>query len=203
MKIEQEFTLDRPRPEVWAFFKDVPAVAACMPGAEYLGEEAPGRHNGRMSVKVGPFQASFEGVADVVYSDETHSVSMVGKGVDKRGASRGKMKLECALHDEGEGTRVTVDADVQLSGSIAQFGRTGIIQEIASTLIADFVSNVEETLAPSEVSSRGTAASEAPGEGDKGPQQPQAKGSGRALSGTRLMWIALRNWLRSLLGRRH
>lgn len=216
MKIEQEFTLERPRDEVWAFFKDVPAVADCMPGAEYLSEKAPGTHAGRMSVKVGPFQASFEGTADVTYIDESHSVTMMGKGVDKRGASRGKMTLDCALHDKGERTRVTIDADVQLSGSIAQFGRTGIVHEVATTLISDFVSNVEETLGPPEAGA-GRADDAEAGHVDRdyadggqahegGARRPAVAGrrggGSRELSATRLIWVSFVNWLRRLGGRR-
>jgi len=196
MKIEQEFTLPRPRSEVWAFFHDVPAVASCLPGAEYLGEKEPGSHSGRMSMKVGPFQASFEGVADVTYDEAAHSVSMSGKGVDKRGASRGRMTMDCGLEDVAGGTRVKIDADVQLSGSIAQFGRTGIIEEIASTLISDFVANVENVLPAAAISQAGADASPS----GTAPQEPPRSMPRRELSGTRLLWISIRNWMRSLFG---
>lgn len=198
MKMAQQFTLPKPRAEVWAFFHDVPAVAVCLPGAEYLGEKERGRHSGRMSMKVGPFQASFEGVADVTYDETAQSISMSGQGVDKRGASRGRMTMNCTLHDAGGGTRVTIDADVQLSGSIAQFGRTGIIEEIASTLISDFVANVENTLPP-------TAESAAAGDraaSGAGPQDRPRTMLRNELSGTRLLWISLRKWVRSMIGAR-
>ena len=198
MKIEQEFTLPRPRNEIWSFFHDVPAVASCLPGAEYLGEKELGSHSGRMSMKVGPFQASFEGVAEVSYDEAAQLVSMSGKGVDKRGASRGRMTLDCTLHDADGGTRVKINADVQLSGSIAQFGRTGIIEEIASTLISDFVANVEKVLPPSPGSSAGAAASSA----EAASRDTKAPMPRRELSGTRLLWISLRNWVRSMFASR-
>jgi carbon monoxide dehydrogenase subunit G len=40
-------------------------VATCLPGAEYLGRNEEGAINGKVSAKVGPFQASFEGNARV------------------------------------------------------------------------------------------------------------------------------------------
>lgn len=196
MKIRQEFTLDRPRPEVWAFFHDIPAVADCLPGAEYLGQKEDGSHSGRMSVKVGPFQANFEGAADVSYDEAAHAAAMSGKGVDKRGASRGKMRMDVALHDEGGRTRVEVDADVQLSGSIAQFGRTGIVEEIAATLISDFVANVEQALPETAAA----PASRAEAAGAAAARQTGGAGGNRPLSGTRLLWISLRNWFRALVG---
>jgi uncharacterized protein len=146
MKLHQEFTMARPLEEVWSFLHDVPQVAACLPGAEYIGPRDDGRHAGRVSAKVGPFQASFEGEANVRYDDERKSVALEGKGVDRKGASRGKMTMACLLQPAGETTVIIVDSDVQLSGSIAQFGRTGLITGIANTLIADFVKNAEAAI---------------------------------------------------------
>lgn len=191
MKLQKEFTLDYPRSEVWAFFHDVPAVADCLPGAEYLGEAEDGSLNGKMSMKVGPFQAAFEGTAKVAYDEAAYSVFMEGKGVDKKGASRGKMKMDCHLVEEGTGTKVSVDADIQLSGSIAQFGRTGIIEEIASVLISDFVANVDTKLTPA--SAAGTAESS-----DGSARAPASAAQTKApLSGGRLLWLAFKGWIRS------
>jgi carbon-monoxide dehydrogenase small subunit len=146
MKLHQEFVIARPLDEVWRFFHDVPNVAACLPGAEYLGANEDGRHAGKVSAKVGPFQASFEGEARVRYHEATKSVALEGKGVDRKGASRGKMTMACTLQQAGPGTAIIIDSDVQLSGTIAQFGRTGLITEIANALVADFVANAEAAM---------------------------------------------------------
>lgn len=146
MKLHQEFVIARPLDEVWRFFHDVGAVAGCLPGAEYLGVKDDGKHAGKVSAKVGPFQASFEGEADVRYDEAARAVTLEGKGVDRKGASRGKMTMACALQKAGSGTAITVDSDVQLAGTIAQFGRTGLITEIANALVADFVTNAEAAI---------------------------------------------------------
>lgn len=195
MKITKEFTLNRPVAEVWAFFQDIPAVAACLPGAEYLGTKDDGSHAGKMSMKVGPFQAAFEGAANVTYDDTVHTVAMDGKGVDKKGASRGKMKMNCAITGEGDATHVSVDADVQLSGSIAQFGRTGIIEEIAGVLISDFVANVEAAL-PATGATTSTSAGKTTSPAAATSSATPAKSA--PISGFRLIWLSLRSWLRSL-----
>lgn len=200
MKLNKEFTLNRPREEIWAFFHDIPAVAACLPGAEYLGPKEDGAHSGKLAMKVGPFQAAFEGAANVAYDEAAHSVAMEGKGVDRKGASRGKMTMSCALFDEGGATRVTVDADVQLSGAIAQFGRTGIIEEIAGVLISDFVSNVEGALAAQAPAVAETGGSEA-GAVEAAAEAPRPMPKAAPVSGARLLWLSLRAWVRSLFAR--
>ena len=146
MEIKQNFVVSQPLPTVWSFFHDVPSVAACLPGAEYLGTKDDGSLSGKVSAKVGPFQASFEGEAKVKYDEDAKKVEFDGKGVDRKGASRGKMSMLCTLLPEGNATRVDVTADVQLSGSIAQFGRTGLLTEIANQLVAEFVKNAETEL---------------------------------------------------------
>ena len=42
---------------------------------------------------------------------------------------------------------MAIDADVQLSGAAAQFGRTGLISEMSQRLIGDFVNCLEGKLA--------------------------------------------------------
>jgi len=167
MKLHQEFTIAHPLDEVWRFFHDVPKVAGCLPGAEYVGSKEDGRHLGKVSARVGPFQTSFEGEAAVQYDEEKKSVALEGKGVDRKGASRGKMSMNCLLLPSGDLTGVVVDSDIQLSGAIAQFGRTGLISEVANALVANFVRNAETELGSAHSSIEGadseatTAASKA------------------------------------------
>ncbi|CAH1651066.1 MULTISPECIES: SRPBCC family protein [unclassified Chelatococcus] len=207
MKIAQEFTVARPMPAVWSFFQDIPNVARCLPGAEYLGPKEDGKHTGKVSSKIGPFQASFEGEADVVYDDVAKSVHVEGKGVDKKGASRGKMIMDCRLFAEGEKTKVVVDADVQLSGAIAQFGRTGIIAEVANVLVADFVRNAEAELAAGSAAAQDAA----PAQGRDTAREagaapaasaPSAPAGAKPISGFGLILAVLKSWLASLFGRR-
>lgn len=89
MKIEHEFTVDRPLDEVWEFFQDVPAVADCLPGAELKEDKGDNVYAGLVSVKLGPMTAAFEGEATITPDPEARSATISGKGVDKRGGSRG------------------------------------------------------------------------------------------------------------------
>lgn len=188
MKVEQSFSVARPIGDVWALFKDARRVAACMPGAELTGETAPGTYNGRVSLRLGPFSASFEGEATVTYDDAAHAGHVEGKGVDKRGGSRSKMTMDFSLAASGPATTtVNTAADVTLSGAIAQFGRTGLIQETANILIGEFARNLEAHLAPPSGQAETVA-------------DPAA--SPREIGGLRLIVLALTAWVRKLLGRR-
>ena len=153
MKIEHEFTVARPPDRVWEFFQDMPSVAQCLPGAEMLGQSEDGSYDGKLSVKLGPMAASFEGKATVAPDPQARSATIEGKGVDRSGGSRGQVKVTYQIVPEGTGSKVGVDADVTLSGPVAQFGRTGLVNEMSKRLIGEFVDCLEAKLAadnPSE-----------------------------------------------------
>ncbi len=147
MKIENEFTVSRPVATVWEFFQDVPSVAQCLPGAELTEDRGDGTYAGKVSVKLGPMAANFEGEATVMPDAGGRRGSIDGKGADRRGGSRGQVKVEYVLEETDGGTKVRIDADVTLSGAAAQFGRTGLISEMSNRLIGEFVACVEGKLA--------------------------------------------------------
>lgn len=146
MKISQEFEVARPPDVVWDIFQDVPAVAQCLPGAELTGEGDDGSHQGKLSVKLGPMTATFEGTASVTPDPGSKAATIEGKGVDRAGGSRGQVKVQYRIEPQGGGSKVSVDADLTLSGPAAQFGRTGLINEMSRRLIVEFVECLEAKL---------------------------------------------------------
>ena len=150
MKISQPFTVSKPLPVVWALFEDIPVVARCMPGAELTEDKGDGVYGGRLGIKLGPFSAHFDGEATVTRNEADHSGHVEGRGIDRRGGSRSRLSMDYHLVEVEEGTRVTIDAELQLSGPIAQFGRTSIVNETAAILIGQFVKNVEAKFAAIE-----------------------------------------------------
>jgi carbon monoxide dehydrogenase subunit G len=146
VRITQEFTVDRPVDAVWEFFGDVPEVARCLPGAELTEDLGDGTYSGRLEAKLGPMAVAFDGKATVTRDEAATSGHIDGSGADRRGGSRGRVKVDYALAETDGGTKVTVDADVTLSGPAAQFGRVGLIKEMSSRLIGDFVSCLESKL---------------------------------------------------------
>ena len=146
MNISQEFVVARPADVVWKFFQDVPVVAQCLPGAELLAQKDDGSYEGKLSVKLGPMGASFEGTATADPDPGSRSATIEGKGVDRRGGSRGRVKVVYVITAEGLGSKVDVNAEITLSGPAAQFGRTGLINEMSKRLIGEFVDCLEAKL---------------------------------------------------------
>mgnify|MGYP001828031994 CR=1 FL=1 len=151
MNITQEFVVDRPVDAVWSFFADVPEVARCLPGAELTEDLGGGEYAGKLEAKLGPMTVSFDGKASVSRDEDARSGHIDGSGADRRGGSRGRVKVDYTVAAEGDGTKVVVDADVTLQGPAAQFGRVGLIKEMSSRLIGDFTSCLEAKLAADTV----------------------------------------------------
>jgi len=151
-EIAQSFDIDQPPETVWRFFQDVPRVVTCMPGLEYGGlkADAPDSeiHRGKVRIKLGPVSAAFEGEAAILETDVgARSARIEGKGIDKRGGSRASASVVYKIVENGGGSRVQLDADIKLSGALAQMGRTGIVQDVAAQITEQFAASLRATLA--------------------------------------------------------
>ncbi len=139
MDITQSFTVAQPVDQVWSLFHDVPELARCLPGAELTNDNGDGTYDGKISVKLGPISASFEGTATVTFDEETYSSNIKGRGVDRSGGSQGSVDVDVRLVEaDPRTTDVSIDARVTLAGPIAQFGRTGMVNEVSRRLIDEF-----------------------------------------------------------------
>ncbi|MET4691190.1 xanthine dehydrogenase family Fe-S subunit [Sinorhizobium fredii] len=145
----QGFTVAHPVDVVWDFFGRVGEVASCLPGASLAGEPVDGHVEGQIKVKVGPISAEFHGVADIVRDDTSRTGTIEGAGKDKRSnsATRGQIAYAVKEGDKPGETRVDVTIGFTLTGMLAQFSRSGLVQDVANRLISVFVQNLEARLA--------------------------------------------------------
>jgi aerobic carbon-monoxide dehydrogenase small subunit len=148
VEFRQSFAIAHPVDEVWVFFGRLEDVAACLPGASLDGGEEDGVVNGKMKVKVGPISAEFSGVAQITRDETARRGAIVGSGRDTRSnsATRGIVAYSVKPDEGGAGSRVDVDVGYTLTGMLAQFGRSGLVQDIAGRLTAVFAQNLEARL---------------------------------------------------------
>jgi carbon monoxide dehydrogenase subunit G len=146
MKIEKEFAVPFPAERVWAFFHDTARVVNCLPGAELSEAREGGVLKGRFRVKLGPIAASFAGEGRMALDEAARAGAIAGAGSDRATGTRAKGEVHFALAETAEGTRVTVVVDYTLAGALAQFGRGGIVEDLASRLAGEFAANLEKAL---------------------------------------------------------
>ena len=144
--IEDEFTVDHPLDRVWDIFGDMPAVAACLPGAE-VTEHTPTALKGKVNTKFGPMRASFAGAAALERDESAKRGAIRGNGTDSLSGSRARGDISYQLFDAGSGrTRVAVAIDYSLQGPLAQFSRGGLVKEFVKKMVADFAANLNARL---------------------------------------------------------
>src|SRR3954471_24065262 len=157
MKLENEFTVPASIDEAWAFLLDVPRVAPCLPGAsveEGGGED--GEYQGAMKLKIGPIGASYKGTVRIQEADEaTHRVAIRAQAKDARGQGTAAATITSTMEETSEGTKVSVETDMRVTGPAAQFGR-GVMQDVSAKLMKRFADCLAEQL------SGGGAETEAP-----------------------------------------
>ena len=144
--IEDDFTVDHPLARVWQIFGDMPAVAACLPGAE-ITEHTPTSLKGKVNTRFGPMRASFAGAAALERDESAKHGAIRGNGTDSLSGSRARADISYQLFDAGGGrTRVAVAIDYSLQGPLAQFSRGGLVKEFVKNMVADFAANLNARL---------------------------------------------------------
>ena len=150
MLIRNDFEVAEPVEKVWAFFGDIPQVAACLPGAELTDSLGEDRYAGRVAVRMGPVRLQFAGTAEITERDETaHRLVANAAGREEKGRGQAAMVITATLQPAGRGTRVGVTQDLQLAGAAAQYGR-GMISDVTAVLMRDFSANLAAAIAARE-----------------------------------------------------
>ncbi|MGW3787285.1 SRPBCC domain-containing protein [Micromonospora chokoriensis] len=169
MKISNEFAVAVPIEQAWSVLTDLEGLAPCLPGAQLTGVDGD-VYRGRVRVKVGPVISEFAGTAQFVEKDDAAYRGVIdAKGRDARSTGNASALVTAQLRPDGDRTLVSVDTDLKISGKLAQFG-SGMIKEVSSKLLAQFVANLEAKLAAEQP----TAATPAP-RADPEPVAPKVE----------------------------
>lgn len=139
--INGEFTLPFPPEQVWSFMVDLPMVAGCLPGAQITSQQG-NEVQGHIGIKFGPMQAAFQGTAQLELDNEKRLAVLHGTGRDTVSQSRAQGDIQYRILAAGQGTRVEIDMDYALQGPLAQFSRSGLVQDFVRRMIAEFGRNV-------------------------------------------------------------
>jgi uncharacterized protein len=145
--ITTRFDLSVPLEAAWAYLLDVQKIAHCVPGATLTDVIDDKTYAGKIEVKLGPIGVSYKGRVTIESMDATtHTVQVKAEGTETRGRGGASAAMTAQLEAKGQGTSVVMNTDLAVSGVVAQFGRTGIMQEVAQRLAQRFAGCVEQEL---------------------------------------------------------
>jgi carbon monoxide dehydrogenase subunit G len=191
MKLEHSFEVDARLDRVWETLIDVERVAPCLPGAEITEAGEDGTYSGTFTVKLGPTTAAYAGKLELAEVDAAaHRVLMRASGRDKRGQGSANATIESSMNAGGEVTRVEVVTDFTLTGRLARFGRSGMIEDVSNRLVGDFVECLKSTVEPPAGEGEAPAATARPSQPVRG---------GRLF--VSIIWARIKRLFARLLGR--
>jgi uncharacterized protein len=159
MIFENSFTVAASPEEAWEIILNVPEIAPCLPGANLTEQIDNDTYKGNVAIKLGPVALTFNGTAQITERDDVeHSVVVLAKGSDSKGRGAARAVARFRLVPGPQGTKVQVNTDLSLTGSVAQYGRgAGLIQGVAAGLIEQFERRLNERLGNSSVRQAGAA----------------------------------------------
>ena len=211
MNLVNEFVLNAPRADVWAGLTNPDIAAPCMPGTvltERIGDTG---FKATVSLKVGPVKLQFLGEGELLNlaSDQSYG-EVLAKGSDSKGRGSFKAEMKFNLSEEDASkTRVKVETELTLTGSVAQYGRgVGIVKEIASQLTSDFTRNLEtkvirlqadsisQTQTPGEIHESSGATGQA-----QPSRSPESEAQQTSINVVQLVFTGIFRWIRSFFSR--
>jgi uncharacterized protein len=174
MKLTNEITVPAPIDEAWALILDVERVAPCLPGAS-VEQAEDDQYKGSMKVKIGPIVSTFEGTLKIDEADEeAHRAVLNAKARDSRGKGSANATITSTLAPADEGTQVTVETDLRVTGPAASFGR-GVMQDVSAMLMTQFADCLATKLGHEAPAEAAAAAAEEPAAEEEGEPVARAQ----------------------------
>jgi carbon monoxide dehydrogenase subunit G len=196
MEFDNSFEVPLPPDKAWATLMDIKSIAPCMPGAELTEIVDDKTFKGKVSVRLGPVALTFQGAASFEDVDDTaHKATVKAQGADAKGRGGANANVAFHLEPSDAGSTVKIHTDLQLSGSVAQYGRgAGMIQDLAGQIIGQFATNLSQKIEAEMPADAEAAANDAP---TAAPVAAPAQVGGMAF---RVMWNQIVRSFRSLFG---
>ncbi|MGB0632470.1 MAG: hypothetical protein ACPGRZ_17410, partial [Alphaproteobacteria bacterium] len=119
---------------------------------------------------------------------------------DAKGRGGANANVGFHLEPSDAGSSVKIHTDLQLSGSVAQYGRgAGMIQDLASQIIGQFADNLSKQIEADQPAA--DAAPAAPADTAPPPQQPAAPAQVGGMA-FKVLWNQIVRSIRGLFGKK-
>ena len=147
VKSNKTFQVNAVVDSVWSVLNEPEKIVVCVPGATLTETLDDDHFKGKVTIKIGPVTAKFNGNVEFTQRDSsTFEMAMEGKGADISGKGGATMKMYLSLKALETSTEVTCVISVAITGRIAQFGAR-MIEAVNNKLFDQFIQNFSNLLA--------------------------------------------------------
>ena len=129
VKAEKNLKLNQDPDMIWKCMIDPSFMVKSVPGAELTEQLDERNFKGKITIKIGPVTAKFNGEAEFTKLEESdYELTMEGKGLDTSGKGGANMTMNIKLStlEEG-GTEMQSSMSLSITGRLAQFGARMIV----------------------------------------------------------------------------
>ena len=129
VKAEKNIKLNQDPDMIWKCMIDPSFMVKSVPGAELTEQLDERNFKGKISIKIGPVTAKFNGEAEFTKLEESdYELTMEGKGIDTSGKGGANMTMNIKLSKlEDGGTEMQSSMSLSITGRLAQFGARMIV----------------------------------------------------------------------------
>jgi uncharacterized protein len=135
MNLSANYVFDAPIQQVWDLLMDPKAVGGCLPGCRGLTPVGEDRYEVELSLAIAAIAGNFKGTVSLENKVPPQSYNLIVEGAGRQGFVKGRANI--LLEEDGERTRVQVDAQADAGGMIARVGQR-LLEGVARTTMDRF-----------------------------------------------------------------
>lgn len=142
MDMNGEYRIDAPRDRVWQALNDPEVLKQCIPGCEELNKKSDTEFSAKVTSKVGPVRATFNGSVNLTNVDPPNGYTISGEG---QGGVAGFAKggADVSLAEDNGATVLSYSAKAEVGGKLASVG-SRLVLGVAKKTADEFFSKFSE-----------------------------------------------------------
>ena len=156
MDMSGEYTIPAPREKVWEALNDPEVLKQCIDGCQSLEKTSDTEFKAKVTSKVGPVRATFNGKVNLSDIDPPNGYTISGEG---QGGVAGFAKggAQVKLSGEGNETVLNYEAKAEVGGKLASVG-SRLVLGVAKKTADDFFSKFSDIVGGGEEAAEAPAA---------------------------------------------
>ncbi len=185
MEMSGEYTIPAPREKVWEALNDPEVLKQCIDGCQSLEQTSDTEFQAKVTAKVGPVKATFNGKVNLSDIDPPNGYTISGEG---QGGVAGFAKggAEVRLSGEGNETVLNYEANAEVGGKLASVG-SRLVLGVAKKTADDFFSRFSDIVGGGEEAAEAPAA---PAEAAPAAPEPASAPAGKPKAGiSPAVWV--------------
>jgi uncharacterized protein len=144
MRISGSGVVRAPAETVWASLGDRDVLLRAVPGLERLGATGNGRYQFMLTIPIAAVSGTYSVVAELTHADPVRGLGATVLATGAKGSVDARVTVGLSA-GSGEGTRVSYEADAEVTGPVAGIGQR-LLASVAERLAAEFLAGLDQVL---------------------------------------------------------